>query len=64
VFAIIDREDIVAAAKFMLCRADAVDLYAPDLLKTFAKFEYLMGANILGHDLPVLTPYPRLAKVD
>ncbi len=64
VFAIIDREDIVAAAKFMLCRADAVELYAPDLLKTFAKFEYLMGADIMGHSLPVLTPYPRLAKVD
>lgn len=64
VMAIIDREDIVAAAKFVLCRAEAVDLYAPDLLKTFSEYEYLMGAHIMGHDLPVFTPHPRLAKVD
>jgi len=64
VCAIIDREDIVAAAKFLLCRAEMADMYATDLLKTYPKFEYLMGANVFGHDLPVLTPFPRLAKVD
>ncbi len=64
VFAIIDREDIVAAAKFLLCRADVADIYSTDLVQAFEKFEYKMGAHIFGHDLPVLTPYPRLAKVD
>jgi hypothetical protein len=62
-FAIIDREDIVAAAKFLLCRKGAVALYEQDLMTTFARFHYIVGADVAGHFSVVLTPEPRLADV-
>jgi hypothetical protein len=61
--AIIDREDIVAAAKFLLCRQEAVALYEQDLMTTFARFHYIVGADVAGHFTLVLTPEPRLADV-
>lgn len=64
VLAILDREDIVAAAKYVLCRKDAVALYEQDLLETFADKVYPLGADIVGHFACVLTPQPRLAVVD
>ena len=57
---IVDREDIVAAAKFLLCRADAVALYERDLMETFAAFQLIMGADMVSHLALVLTPRPRL----
>ena len=63
VLCIIDREDIVAAAKFLLCRADAVALYERDLMETFAAFHFIMGADMVSHLALVLTPRPRLADV-
>lgn len=64
VLAIIDREDIVAAAKYVLCRVDSVDLYEKDLLETFSAQVFPMGADVIGHFTMVLTPAPRLAEVD
>jgi predicted O-methyltransferase YrrM len=63
VLCIVDREDIVAAAKFLICRADAVPLYNDDLMTTFAEQHYTLGADFDGHLAVVLTPHPRLAKI-
>jgi predicted O-methyltransferase YrrM len=62
--AVIDREDIVAAAKFLLCRDEAVASYEDDLMASFARFHYVLGGDALGHHCVVLTPEPRLAEVD
>ncbi|MCA0257540.1 MAG: class I SAM-dependent methyltransferase [Proteobacteria bacterium] len=64
VFAIIDREDIVAAPKFLICREAAVSLYEEDLMQSFAPFHYVLGADFINHWSVVLTPRPRLAVVD
>ena len=61
---VVDREDIVAAPKFMLCRADAVALYEDDLMATYPQFHYVLGADFGNHWCVVLTPRPRLAIVD
>jgi hypothetical protein len=63
VMCIIDREDIVSAAKFLLCRADAVTLYEQDLMTSFAPFHFILGADMVTHLALVLTPRPRLAEV-
>jgi predicted O-methyltransferase YrrM len=62
--AILDREDIVAAAKFLLCRADAVPLYETALMAQFPRHHFVLGGDALGHHCVVLTPKPRLARVD
>jgi hypothetical protein len=59
VMCIIDREDIVAAAKFLICRRDAVPLYEQDLMTAFARFHFTPGAHILGHFTLVLSPQLR-----
>lgn len=64
VLGIIDREDIVAAAKYVLCRVEATALYETDLLQAFAPQVYPLGCEVVGHFTMVLTPNPRLAKVD
>jgi Methyltransferase domain len=61
---VIDREDIVAAAKFLLCRLEAVPLYEAALMQRFAPFHFVMGGDARGHHCVVLTPRPRLAEVD
>lgn len=63
VFCVIDREDIVAAAKFLICRADAVALYEDDLMRAFCEVQYLLGGDALGHHCVVLTPNPRVAAI-
>ena len=63
VLCIIDREDIVAAAKFLLCRSDAVALYEQDLMASFKPFHYVMGAELVTHWAVVLTPKPRLLDI-
>ncbi len=63
VFCIIDREDIVAAAKFLICHKDAVAVYEGDLMTRFAPFHYVLGADFRGHFTLVLTPHPRIADV-
>lgn len=60
---VIDREDIVAAPKFLLCRTDAVPLYEADLMNSFAAKHFVLGGDAMGHHCVVLTPEPRLAEV-
>lgn len=64
VMLIVDREDIVAAAKYVLCRRDAVALYEEDLMQRFEKQLFVLGGDFLDHVAVVLTPHPRLAEVD
>lgn len=63
VLCIIDREDIVAAAKFLLCRSDAVALYEQDLMTSFKPFHYVLGAEMVTHWAVVLTPKPRILEI-
>jgi len=60
---IIDREDIVAAPKFLICRDAALALYAPDLLSSFQRFHFLLNADMETYFALALTPHPRLAEV-
>jgi hypothetical protein len=60
---IIDREDIVAAPKFLLCRSEAVALYEPVLLAAFSRFHFVLNADMETYMALVLTPRPRLAEV-
>lgn len=62
--AVLDREDIVAAAKFLLCRIEAVPLYEGPLMATFPQHHFVLGGDALGHHCVVLTAKPRLARVD
>lgn len=63
VVCIIDREDIVAAAKFLICSADAVALYEKDLMESFAPFHFIVGADVMDRLTLVLTPRPRNVDV-
>jgi hypothetical protein len=63
VVCIIDREDIVAAAKFLICRSDAVALYEQDLMTSFKPFHYVLGAELVTHWAVVLTPKPRVLEI-
>ncbi len=63
VVCVIDREDIVAAAKFVLCRAEAVALYETDLMQVFSPFHYVMGSEWEEYFCVVLTPQPRLVAL-
>jgi hypothetical protein len=64
VLCIVDRESITAAAKFVLCRIDRVANYERDLMTTFAKFHYVIGAYVMKYLTLVLTPDPTLPSVD
>ena len=59
VMAILDREDIVAAAKFVIARREEVARYENDLMATFARFHFTPGAHIAGHFTLVLSPQLR-----
>ena len=63
VLCIVDREDITAAAKFLICRSDAVALYEQDLMTSFARFHYIVGGDVMDRLTLVLTPEPRMADV-
>ncbi|QCK84290.1 class I SAM-dependent methyltransferase [Phreatobacter aquaticus] len=60
---IIDREDIVAAPKFLICHVDAVPLYENDLMSSFQAQHFVLGGDAMGHHCVVLTPHPRIAEV-
>jgi len=60
---VVDREDIVAAPKFLICRGDALALYEQDLLRTFSRFHFTLNADMETYAALVLTPRPRLAEV-
>jgi predicted O-methyltransferase YrrM len=64
VLCVIDREDIVAAAKFLLCHKDVVPLFEQDLMDTFKPQHFVLGSEWERYFCVVLTPKPRLAEVD
>jgi hypothetical protein len=64
VLLVIDREDIVAAAKFVLCHKDVVPLFEQDLMDTFKEQHFVLGSEWERYFCVVLTPNPRLAEVD
>lgn len=63
VLCIVDRESISAAAKFLICRVERAARYEEDLMKTFARFHYVVAAEIRGHLTLILTPDPALPDV-
>jgi hypothetical protein len=60
---VIDREDIVAAPKFLVCRGEARMGYEQDLLQAFSRFHFILNADMETYFALVLTPHPRLAEV-
>ena len=64
VLCVIDREDIVAAAKFLLCHKDVVPLFEQDLMDTFKPQHWVLGSEWERYFCVVLTPHPRIAEVD
>jgi predicted O-methyltransferase YrrM len=60
---VVDREDIVAAPKFLICRGGALALYEQDLLSAFSRFHFSLNADMETYFALVLTPRPRLAEV-
>jgi predicted O-methyltransferase YrrM len=60
---IIDREDIVAAPKFLICREAVRSLYEKNLLAAFSRFHFTLNADMESYFALVLTPWPRLAEV-
>jgi hypothetical protein len=60
---VIDREDIVAAPKFMLCRKVRFEFYVAQLLQTFPNQVWPMGADFGAYLAVVLTPEPKLADI-
>jgi len=64
VLCVIDREDIVAAAKFVLCHRDVVPLFEQDLMDTFKPQHWVLGSEWERYFCVVLTPQPRIAVVD
>jgi len=60
---VVDREDIVAAPKFLICRREALALYEQDLLGAFSRFHFTLNADMETYFALVLTPRPRLAEV-
>ena len=60
---IIDREDIVAAPKFLICRCNARARYEQALLSAFARFHFTLNADMETYFALVLTPQPRLAEI-
>ena len=64
VVAIIDREDIVAAPKFVLCRTAVAPFYDAALRRAFPEVVWPMTADFRSYQALVLTPNPILAKID
>ena len=62
-FCVVDREDIVAAPKFLICRRDAAASYEQDLLSAYRRFHFTLNADMETYFALVLTPKPRLAEV-
>jgi predicted O-methyltransferase YrrM len=60
---IIDREDIVAAPKFLICREAVRARYEHDLLEAFSRFHFPLNGDMESYFALVLTPWPRLAEV-
>jgi predicted O-methyltransferase YrrM len=63
VLAVIDRETIVAATKFVLCRRDWFDRYQTPMLETFKTHIWPLGADFEPHWCLVLALDTRLAAI-
>jgi len=63
VLAIIDREDIVGASKYLLCRRPMVGSYTAWLRAAFPAYVWPMVADFVTYEALVLTPEPRLADI-
>ncbi len=64
VFCVIDREDIVGAAKFMICREPVFDFYVEALIRAFPDNIWPMGADFRrGKKALVLSLDTRLADI-
>lgn len=63
VLCVIDRETIVGATKFVLCRADWFKRYETELLKDFEKNVWPLGADFEPHWCLVLSLDTRLAAI-
>ena len=63
VLAIIDRETVVAATKFMLCRADWFKRYEEKLLEAYKDNVWPLGADFEPHWCLVLSLDTRLAAI-
>jgi len=63
VLCVIDREDIVAAAKLLLCREDSVARYQHDLVAAFASFRFYINADMGSYGTIVLTPRPLIIDI-
>lgn len=61
---VIDREDIVAAPKFLLCADSWFTRYQDELLAAFKRFHFILNADMESYFALVLTPQPRLAVVE
>ena len=64
VAAIIDREDIVAAPKFVLCRTARFEFYQQALREAFPQKIWPMPGDFRDYHALVLTPNPILARID
>ena len=63
VLAVIDREDIVGAAKFVIGRREDRAFYETGLRRAFPEYVWSMPAQFEDYQALVLTPEPRLAQV-
>lgn len=63
VLCVIDRETIVGATKFVLCRADWFKRYEAELLKDYEKNVWPLGADFEPHWCLVLSLDTRLAAI-
>lgn len=62
VFCVLDREDIAAAAKFLLCRQEYAQPYVDALTQSFPHRVWGMAAQFAQHRALVLSPQPRLTR--
>jgi hypothetical protein len=63
VLTVIDRETVVAATKFVLCRAEWFKRYEARLLETYEANVWPLGADFEPHWCPVLSLDTRLAEI-
>ncbi|MCW0447185.1 hypothetical protein NB706_000019 [Xanthomonas sacchari] len=62
VFCVIDREDISASSKFLLCRREYVQYYTDGLVRAFKPNVWQMRAQFSAYQALVLAPKPRLMR--
>lgn len=65
VFCVIDREDIAAQTKYMICRESEFDFYIGELIKAFPGNVWPLGSDFLYEKKAlVLSPDPKLPNFD